>query len=233
MEHKEISRRGVITGLTATGVLVATGAAAATGAPSAQPNLRAGSRGSAVKTLQNRLNALGYWCGSADGVYGAQTVQAVLALQKVAGLGRDGAVGGKTWNALNRGVRPSSRRGGNRMEVDKNRQIVMVVRGGQVKYTFNTSTGSGQMFTYYGQRIRAVTPSGEFKINRRGSEGWNYGALGGLWRPFYFNGGIAFHGAAQIPAYPASHGCCRLSVSAQNFLIASKILYIGEAVSVY
>lgn len=119
------------------------------------------------------------------------------------------------------------------MEVDKGRQIAMVVRGGVVKYIFNTSTGNGETFTYYGQRIRAVTPAGEFKINRKGSYGWNYGALGGLWRPYYFNGGIAFHGAAQIPPYPASHGCCRLSVPAQDFLIASGILYIGEPVSVY
>lgn len=233
MEHKEISRRGVLVGSAAMGALAALGTGAATGASAANPVLATGSRGSAVTSLQRRLNALGYWCGTPDGAFGAQTKQAVLAVQKVVGLGRDGVVGAKTWSAINRGLRPGSRRGGNRMEVDKARQIVMVVRGGQVKYIFNTSTGNGETFTYYGQRIRAVTPSGEFKINRRGSNGWDYGALGGLWRPFYFNGGIAFHGAAQIPAFPASHGCCRLSIPAQNFLISSGTLYMGESVSVY
>lgn len=233
MEHNEISRRGVVAGAAAMGALAAVGAGVATSASAANPVLKAGSRGSSVTALQKRLNSLGYWCGTPDGVFGALTVQAVLAIQKVAGLGRDGVVGAKTWGAVNRGTRPGSRRGGNRMEVDKRRQIVMVVRGGSVKYILNTSTGNGELFTYYGRKIRATTPSGEFRINRRGSNGWDYGALGGLWRPFYFNGGIAFHGSASIPAYPASHGCCRLSVSAQNFLIANRLLYIGEPVSVY
>ena len=202
-------------------------------ASAATPVLQTGSKGSAVTTLQKRLNALGYWCGNPDGTFGAQTKQAVLAVQKVAGLARDGVVGARSWDALNRGVRPSSRRGGNRIEVDKNRQIVMVVRGGSVKYIFNTSTGSGQMFTYYGRRIKAVTPSGEYKTYRSVTSGWDYGSLGGLYRPFYFNGGIALHGSNDIPAYPASHGCCRMSCAAQDFLIGSKLLYIGEAVSVY
>lgn len=233
MQHQEISRRSAVAGLAATGALAAAGTTIAAQAGAANPVLAAGSKGTYVTTLQRRLNTLGYWCGTADGAFGAQTKQAVYAIQKVAGLGRDGVVGAKTWDALNRGVRPASKRGGTRMEVDKTRQVAMVVRGGVVKYIFNTSTGNGTTFSYYGRRIKAVTPSGEFKITRRGSDGWDVGALGGLWRPFYFNGGIAFHGAAEIPPYPASHGCCRLSVSAQNFLISSKLLYIGEPVSVY
>ena len=233
MEHNEISRRGVVAGAAAMGALAAVGTGMATGASAANPVLKAGSRGPSVTALQKRLNALGYWCGTPDGSFGALTIQAVLAIQKVAGLGRDGVVGANTWNAINRGARPGSQRGGNRMEVDKRRQIVLVVRGGVVKYIFNTSTGNGELFTYYGRKIRAVTPSGEFRIYQRGSNGWDYGALGGLWRPFYFNGGIAFHGSPSIPAYPASHGCCRLSVSAQNFLISSGLLYVGEPVSVY
>ena len=148
MEHNEISRRGVVAGAAAMGALAAVGTGVATSASAANPVLKAGSRGSSVTALQKRLNSLGYWCGTPDGVFGALTVQAVLAIQKVAGLGRDGVVGAKTWGAVNRGTRPGSRRGGNRMEVDKRRQIVMVVRGGSVKYIFNTSTGNGQTFTY-------------------------------------------------------------------------------------
>ena len=233
MERYEISRRGVATGALTAGALIALGTGGAASASAAQPVLYAGSRGSAVTALQKRLNQLGYWCGSPDGVFGGLTVQAVYALQKVAGLGRDGVVGANTWRALNAGRRPGSRRGGNRIEVDKARQLMLVVRGGSVKYIFNTSTGSGERFTYYGRVLRATTPSGEFKLNRKGSYGWNYGALGGLWRPFYFNGGIAFHGATQIPPYAASHGCCRLSCAAQDFLLASGIFYMGEPVSVY
>ena len=233
MEHNQISRRGLVSGVAATGTLVALSTSVVPAAEAATPVLRAGSRGSAVTNLQKRLNSLGYWCGTPDGVFGALTVQAVYALQKVAGLSRDAVVGSSTWAALNRGARPGSRRGGNRIEVDKARQILLVVRGGQVKYIFNTSTGNGALFTYQGQRIRAVTPSGEYKIFRSITSGWRIGALGGLWRPFYFNGGIAVHGAPEIPPYPASHGCCRVSIKAQDFLIAGKHLYIGEPVSVY
>lgn len=233
MERMEVSRRSLAVGAMGAGALAAVGTIGASSATAASPVLYAGKKGSAVTALQKRLNQLGYWCGTPDGVFGSLTVQAVLAVQKVAGLGRDGVVGANTWKAIDTGRRPASRRGGNRMEVDKARQIVLVVRGGVVKYIFNTSTGSGERFKYNGQTITAVTPSGEFKINRKGTYGWNMGSLGGLWRPYYFNGGIAFHGAASIPAYPASHGCCRLSCPAQDFLIASGILYMGEPVSVY
>lgn len=234
MERIEISRRSVVVGTAAMGTVAALSTAGATGASAASAaTLRIGSRGAAVTTLQKRLNALGYWCGTADGVFGAQTAQAAMAIQKVAGLGRDGIVGPATQGALSRGVRPGARKGGDRIEIDKGRQILLVVRGGQVKYIFNTSTGSGEWFYYHGRRIRATTPSGDFKIYTSYTAGWQYGSLGGLYKPFYFNGGIAVHGAGSIPGYPASHGCCRLSTTAQNFLISGRHLYKGEAVSVY
>ena len=231
--RNDMSRRQLAGAALGAGALIATGTGVAAQAQAANPVLKAGMRGTSVRDLQTRLNALGYWCGTPDGVFGSLTVQAIYAVQKVCWLTRDGVVGAKTWDAINRGLRPGSKRGGDRMEVDKARQIVMVVRSGSVKYIFNTSTGNGTTFDYKGQKIKALTPSGEFKINRRGTDGWNIGALGGLWRPFYFNGGIAFHGAPSIPPYPASHGCCRLSCPAQDFLIKEKILYLGEPVSVY
>ena len=40
--------------------------------------------------LQQRLAELGYWLGEPDGTYGGLTTQAVLALQGVAGIDRDG-----------------------------------------------------------------------------------------------------------------------------------------------
>lgn len=234
MEFTGLNRRDVIVGTTAVGASAVAGfSSTATAATPSSPVLAIGSRGAAVTALQNHLNTLGYWCGAADGGYSAQTAQAVMALQKVAGIGRDGVAGSATQRALASGFRPGSRRGGNRLEVDKSRQVVLVVRDGAVKFIFNTSTGSGQYFTYYGQTIKAVTPSGEFTVNRHGTDGWDMGPLGGLWRPYYFNGGIAFHGALEIPGYPASHGCCRLSIAAQDFLITSGLLAIGESVSVY
>ncbi len=65
-----------------------------------QPMLRTGSRGDAVRKLQELLNALGYDCGSVDGIFGSKTYAAVLAFQKANGLGADGIVGPLTWGKL-------------------------------------------------------------------------------------------------------------------------------------
>ena len=65
-----------------------------------QPMLRTGSRGDAVRKLQEMLNAKGYTCGSVDGIFGSKTKAAVLAFQKANGLAADGIVGPLTWGKL-------------------------------------------------------------------------------------------------------------------------------------
>ena len=65
-----------------------------------QPMLRTGSRGDAVRKLQELLNAKGYTCGSVDGIFGSKTCAAVLAFQKANGLAADGIVGSLTWGKL-------------------------------------------------------------------------------------------------------------------------------------
>jgi len=65
------------------------------------PVLRWGSTGQAVKTLQWRLQQWGYYQGSIDGVYGAQTYRAVVNFQTKNGIyPADGVVGASTWRAL-------------------------------------------------------------------------------------------------------------------------------------
>lgn len=62
--------------------------------------LKKGSKGTQVKTLQRLLNAMFYDCGTVDGSFGVKTNTAVLAFQKDKGLAADGIVGMKTWDAL-------------------------------------------------------------------------------------------------------------------------------------
>lgn len=64
------------------------------------PTIRKGSKGDAVVTLQTALNAAGYDCGAADGIFGKNTKKAVEAFQKAHSLTVDGIVGRKTWTAL-------------------------------------------------------------------------------------------------------------------------------------
>ncbi|MBE5814642.1 MAG: hypothetical protein E7320_05465 [Clostridiales bacterium] len=62
--------------------------------------LRYGSQGTEVTNLQNRLIALGYLAGSADGKFGGQTRNALVAFQKANNLVPDGVAGAKTIAAL-------------------------------------------------------------------------------------------------------------------------------------
>lgn len=62
--------------------------------------LKYGSKGDAVKTLQQNLNDLGYNCGKVDGDFGTNTLDAVKAFQKANKLDVDGVVGPATTKAI-------------------------------------------------------------------------------------------------------------------------------------
>ena len=57
-------------------------------------------RGSDVRSLQTMLNALGYSCGRADGIFGDRTKAAVKSFQRRNGLKVDGIVGPATRSRL-------------------------------------------------------------------------------------------------------------------------------------
>ena len=170
--------------------------------------------------------------GTADGVYGDKTVHAVIALQKVAGLVRDGVIGPRTAKALAAGVRPKARTTrGDVIEVDIAHQVVLAVRTGRVQLIFDASTGSGAYYYSLGRLHHAVTPKGTYHVYRA-VNGWDPGPLGKLYRPRYFNGGIAVHGYPSVPTYPASHGCVRVTIAAMDYIWAHALMPIGRAVVV-
>jgi N-acetylmuramoyl-L-alanine amidase len=189
---------------------------------SVQPVLRTGSRGTAVVTLQRRLATLRYDVGTIDGIFGSATYHGVVAFQKVNGLTRDGIVGPRTWAALARPVIPRPRRSlsVSSLEVNLTRQVVYLARQGVVLRILDASSG----------KASTPTPTGNFAITRR-IDGWRQSPLGLLWRPNYFYRGYAVHGSTSVPAYPASHGCVRVTVPAMNRLWP--LLRIGMPVSVY
>jgi putative peptidoglycan binding protein/L,D-transpeptidase-like protein len=187
-----------------------------------QPTLRIGSKGPTVVQLQRRLTTLHYDVGPIDGSFGSQTFHGVVAFQKVNGLVRDGIVGPRTWAALSRPVtlRPRRSLSSTSFEVNLTRQVGFLARQGAVLRIYDVSTG----------KASTPTPVGNFSIYRR-VEGWRQSSLGLLWRPNYFYRGYAVHGSTSVPAYPASHGCVRLTVTAMNRLWP--LLRIGMPVSVY
>ncbi|HEX7352934.1 peptidoglycan-binding protein [Brachybacterium sp.] len=142
---------------------------------SSQPKLRQGSRGSAVRTLQSSLNASGASI-SVDGVFGRGTASAVRSLQASAGIGVDGVVGPKTWNALNRGVQISPGAGGGSSSgTSVNGQAIINAARAQtgVRYTWGGSSPSSG-FDCSGLVYHAYNQAG-INLPRKTAKGYTFG----------------------------------------------------------
>ncbi|HSP03730.1 MAG TPA: S-layer homology domain-containing protein [Acidimicrobiales bacterium] len=193
-----------------------------------------GEQNAHVEALQNLLAWHGYWVGPVDGVYGHLTEQAVLAVQKVHGLARDGIYGPSTRAAMAHLVPPTTRSSsGYVIEFDEDRQVVMLVRDGHPETIFHASGGDESYYTSDGTTYWAETPNGTWDIYRQ-IDGWRTSHLGELYRPKYFHtDGIAFHGYDVVPPYAASHGCVRVSMEAMDWIWATNAMPIGATVMVY
>jgi peptidoglycan hydrolase-like protein with peptidoglycan-binding domain len=198
----------------------------------ADPTLRLGSRGAAVKKLQKRLKALHYEPGKAGGSFNVQTRAAVWAFQKVNGLARtaNGTVGTKTWKALSApktwtSIVPKKRRESNRVEISVKRQLIVVYKKNKIALITHTSTGSGR----FEDGAVSHTPRGYFRTYRK-IRGVRVAKLGTLYNPIYFYRGYAMHGSPNVPLYPDSHGCTRLPFGVD--LAMFKLVPIGWQVFV-
>jgi peptidoglycan hydrolase-like protein with peptidoglycan-binding domain len=182
--------------------------------------LKVGSRGEAVLTLQKRLTELRYEVGAADGFYGQQTWQGVVAFQKYSGLKRTGTYNLETQKALYvaklpEGLHPEL--GLPRIEIDLTRQVLLYFDEQGLNRVIAVSTGSNRKYCEIskksGNQVCGVarTPRGKFRIQYRIS-GWRESDLGKLYNPLYFIDGYAIHGSPFVPAYNVSHGCVRISL---------------------
>lgn len=231
---------------TAPAAAVGTPTPAPAGSPSAPSNpsstpsptgengpLKIGSSGEAVLRLQQRLTALGYWNGSADGKFGPVTQQAVWALQKTAGLAPSGITTPATWAALAAGTRPRAKStSGHVIEVDLKRDLVLFVTNGHVDSAINTSTGGGYSYVSEGVRSVAITPKGHFATYRV-IDANHKAPLGWMYRPRYFTGGVAIHGDSSVPNHPVSHGCVRVTNAAMDWIWSANLDPTGTPVWVY
>ena len=196
--------------------------------------LGVGASGAVVAGVQERLLSLGFWLPGVTGSFDYTTQQAVYAFQKWNGLARTGSVDLVTQFRLNDAVRPVPRStGGYVVEIDKTRQVLIVAVNGRAAWVFNAASGSDHPYVSQGVGYSAHTPEGNFTILRQ-VDGNDKSPLGVLYRPKYFtNTGIAVHGYTDVPPYPASHGCVRVSNAAIDFMWGNNLLPIGAAVSVY
>jgi len=156
----------------------------------------------AVRGVQLRLRTLGYLDrAGVSGDLDYATSQALLAFQGWEGLVRTGTVTGQTQLALvtARRPRPTTFAAGRRIEIHRDRGVVLLLEGNEVRRVIHTSTGAG-----------GVTPTGSFRVYRKEIYSWSVPFQ--VWMPYaaYFVGGIATHEYPDVPSYPASHGCVRL-----------------------
>lgn len=212
-------------------------------APTEPEVLASGVEGPRTKALQERLKALGFDPGEPDGQYGTKTTQAVWAFQALHGLPKDGVVSPALETQINEAapltmLRPDL--GPTHTEVDLDRQVLLVWGDGQLELVTHVSTGSGVAYCEQGSGPNAtpgqeycgdaMTPEGDYRYQRR-IEGERHAALGVLYSPVYFNGGIAVHGAPSVPDHPASHGCVRIPMHVSSYF--QGLVADGEPIAVF
>ncbi len=175
-----------------------------------------GSRGPAVKLLQDKLAALHYVVPR-SGVYDAGTGRAIMAWRKVAGYSRTYIATADVFAGLlkGRGVFKVRHPGdGRHVEARINAQVLALIDKGKVQRIYHTSSGAPATPTVRGKfRVYSKTPG----TNAKGMVDSNY-----------FIRGYAIHGYASVPPYNASHGCLRVPVA--NARAIYDWLRIGDVV---
>jgi N-acetylmuramoyl-L-alanine amidase len=201
------------------------------------------SSGPDVKALQERLEKLHYWVGSINGDYGWDTLHAVTAFEKVQGIHPDGDTGTHVWSALNHPKTIGLKHpiaGAYAVEVNIAKQVVLLAKDGHIVHILDTSTAGGYQFTGSdGQEETAITPTGHFTFQYK-LTGTRVSKLGTLYDPSYFtNTGYAIHGegngndGGEVPPFPASHGCVRITDDAVIHFFSTPYLAVGTSVWIY
>lgn len=192
----------------------------------------AAAKAAKVREAEELLSNLGYWITKVDGNSDDSTRQGIIAFQKVNGFPRTGTLNDRVLKALRIATRPEAKHSGAaHVEIDISRQVILLVDdSGEVTKVLSTSTGNGERYFSEGKWQTAYTPRGTFKVQRQ-IKGIRKAALGTIYYPSYFNGGIAIHGSNSIPTTAASHGCARIPRFADKDF--ANMVTVGMPVYVY
>jgi L,D-transpeptidase-like protein/putative peptidoglycan binding protein len=184
-----------------------------------------------ITEAERRLAELGYWTGAVDGRLDEGTAAALIAFQKWEGREITGKLTLPELEAIRNGVSPKARDVGyEHVEVDVDRQVLMLVNEEGAVKVLPVSTGSDKQFMDQGQMSVAYTPRGRFVVYDK-TYGWENGDLGSVYYANYITGGVAIHGYLSVPTTPASHGCIRIPMFAAREV--SRLLPVGTIVLVY
>jgi L,D-transpeptidase catalytic domain/Putative peptidoglycan binding domain len=217
--------------------------------PKLTHDLTEGMTGSEVEAMQAALAALNFDPGPIDGIFGGTTLRSVWAFEKIVlGTPRTemrGIVTPEMWQQMNSEVLVAPRRtpGGTHMEVYLPEQVSILFVDGQARVISHVSSGENIEWcdvvtidledgTTEEKGICGIskTPGGVYHFERK-VDGWRNAKLGRLYKPVYFNYGIAIHGSGNVPAYPASRGCVRHPMHIAEYL--PDLIEIGDAIYVF
>ena len=197
----------------------------------AQRKKRASLSVAQIKEAERRLAELGYWTGPIDGRLDDGTRAALIAFQKWEGREVTAKLTIAEIEAIRNASGPSPRDTGyEHVEVDVDRQVLMLVKDDDSVRVLPVSTGSGKEFMDEGQMSISYTPRGRFVVYDK-TLGWENGQVGSVYYANYISGGVAIHGYLSVPNQPASHGCIRIPMFAAREV--SDLLPKGTIVLVY
>jgi hypothetical protein len=183
------------------------------------PSLHPGQCDKVVKGFKAELAAMGYVSGGGS-CFNGRLGREVLAYRKVNNMDRTQQAGPglvKSVYAGRGGFHLKYPNAGEHVEVSIPKQVLVLAKGGKPFAIYPVSTGKSS----------TPTITGHYSIYRL-EPGTN---SHGMVYSDYWHNGYAIHGYAEVPNYPASHGCVRTFIADQPRIYEQ--LHLGEPVFVY
>lgn len=183
------------------------------------PALHPGECGRVVKGFKRALARMGYASGGGR-CFDGRTGREVLAYRKVNGMARTERAGrGLVEDVFGGrgGYHVHYPGAGEHAEVSLSKQVLVLAKGDEPFAIYPVSTG----------KPSTPTVTGHYTFYRR-EPGLN---SHGMYYSFYWHNGYAIHGYAEVPDYPASHGCVRTFIADQPRIYYQ--LDYGESIFVF
>jgi len=183
------------------------------------PSLHPGECDKVVQGFKAELAAMGYVSGGGS-CFNGRLGREVLAYRKVNNMDRNQQAGAglvKSVYAGRGGFHLKYPNAGEHAEVSIAKQVLVLANAGKPFAIYPVSTGKSS----------TPTITGHYSIYRL-EPGTN---SHGMVYSDYWHNGYAVHGYAEVPNYPASHGCVRTFIADQPRIYEQ--LHLGEDIFVY
>jgi len=183
------------------------------------PSLHPGECGKVVKGFKQALAEMGYVSGGGK-CFNGRLGREVLAYRKVNDMNRSQKAGAGLVKRVfggKGGYHVHYPDAGEHAEVPLSKQVLVLIKNGEPFAIYPVSTGKSS----------TPTITGHYTFYRQ-EPGLN---SHGMYYSFYWHNGYAIHGYAEVPNYPASHGCVRTFIADQPRIYEQ--LHYGESIFVF